>query len=162
MLAVSGRSWGLCWRSCSRSWSLCWRSCSRSWPLLAVLGRTWGLCWRSWAALGTNVGGLRPLLGPLLAVLGRSWGLCWRSWAALGAYVGCPGPSWAEKWPWLEREGLRERDLGPKSWRGGSGRKVALARAGRQSAARSPPRLPRAARPTALIYQLIDMCCSLL
>ena len=46
-----------------------------------------------------------------MAVLGRSWGLCWRSWAALGAFVGGPGPSWAEKWPWPEREG----DLAP-SW----------------------------------------------
>ena len=62
-----------------------------------------------------SVGSLGPLLGPMLAVLGCSWGLCWRSWAALGAYVGCLGPSWAEKWPWLEREGLRERGLGPKS-----------------------------------------------
>ena len=136
MLAVLGRSWGLCWRS----WLLLG-------PLLAVLSRLGpknveehdypkkrayfssgsaicGLGVRSWAALGPSVGGLGPLLGPMLPVLGR----CSRSWAALGAFVGGPGPSWAEKWPWPEREG----DLAS-----GQGRKVALARGRRRSG--TPP-----------------------
>jgi len=90
VLAVLGRSSGLCERSCV--------------PMLAVLVRSWGLmCWQS-----------RVLLGPMLAVLGCSWayvgglgpllGLCGRSWSGLGVYVGawaaleCPravlGRSW--------------------------------------------------------------------
>ena len=72
--------------------------------MLAVLGRSWRLSWRSWAALGAYVGGLGPLLAPMLAVL-----------AALGASVGGPGPSWAEKWPWPEREGDLAGGSRPKS-----------------------------------------------
>ena len=59
MLAVWGRSWGLCWRS--------WAALG---PMLAVLGRSWDLCWRSWATLGAYVGGLGSGSGPKLAVLG--------------------------------------------------------------------------------------------
>ena len=61
--------------------------------------------------------------------LGRSRGLCWRSCAALGAYVGGPGPSWAEKWPWPEREG----DLAS-----GSRRKVAARTAHAPEASEAP------------------------
>ena len=65
LLAVLGRSWGLC----SRSWAILG-------PLLAVPGRLG-------PTLRCYVGGLGPLLGPMLAV-----------WATLGASVGGPGPSW--------------------------------------------------------------------
>ena len=85
MLAVWGRSWGLCWRSWAALGAyvgglgpknvkntatfehvLISEEGARSALSGAVLGRAWGLCGRSWAALR---------------------GLCWRSWAALGAYL---------------------------------------------------------------------------
>ena len=91
-------------------------------PMLAVLGRSWGLCWRSWAALRAYVGGLGSGSGPKLAVLGP----CWRSWAALGAFVGGPGPSWAEKWPWPEREGDLASGSRPKSGPNPSGKAIRL------------------------------------
>ena len=95
MLAVLGRSWGLCGRPGAEKCEehgyfekfICAYFSSGSVicglggglallldPLLAVLRRSWGLCWRSWA-----------VLGPLFAVLRRSW-------AALGASVGGLGP----------------------------------------------------------------------
>ena len=117
MLAVLGRSWGLCWRSGAALGVYVGGLGPLLGPMLAVLG-----------PLGTYVGGLGQLLGPMLAVLGRSWGLygrsraekceehgylenmlisragarsaawgsvwscswglCCRSWDALGAYVG--------------------------------------------------------------------------
>ena len=121
MLAVLGRSWGLC----ARSWAALGAHVGGPRP-------SWDLCWRSWATLRAYVGGLGPLLGHMLAVLRCSWGLygrseaekceehgylenvlisragarsaawgsvlscswslcCW-SWAALGAYVGGLGP----------------------------------------------------------------------
>ena len=73
-------------------------------PLWAVLGRSWDLCGRSWAALGTSVRSLGPHLAPLRGVLGRS-----------RAFVGGLGPSWAEKWPWPEREGDLAGGSRPKS-----------------------------------------------
>ena len=95
-------------------------------PVWVVLTRSLGLCWQSLAALGAYLGGLGPLLEPMLAVLGRSWRLCWRSWAALGAYVGGPGPSWAEKWPWPEREGDLASGSRPKSGPNPSGKAIRL------------------------------------
>ena len=131
---VLGRSWGLCVRSWAALGAYVGGLGPLLEPMLAVLGRSWRLCWRSWAALGAYVGGPGPLLGPMLAVLGCSWGLCWRSWAvlgrswrswaALGTYVGGPGPSWAEKWPWPEREGDLAGGSGPKSGPGSSGKAV--------------------------------------
>ena len=87
-----------------------------------------GLCWRSWTALGAYVGGLGPRLGPMLVVLGRSWGLCWRFWAALRAYVGGLGSGSGPKLTVLACLGAKAVGLGR-----GSGRKVALARAGKRS-----------------------------
>ena len=84
MLAVSDRSWGLCWRS----WSALGAFVGDLGPLLGLLfallgplgifvarsGPSWVcssvLCWRYWAAFGAFVGSL-----------GCSWGLCGRSWA---------------------------------------------------------------------------------
>ena len=98
-----GRSRGLCWLSCATLGAYVGGLGPLLGPLWAVLGCSWGLRGRSW-----------PLSGPLLAVLCRSWGLCWRCWAALGTFVGGPGPSWAEKWPWPEREAIWQADLGEK------------------------------------------------
>ena len=122
MLALLGRSWGLCWLS-------------------------WGLCWRSWAVLGAYVGGLGSGSGPKLAVLGRSWGLCWlswglcwRSWAVLGAYVGGlgsgSGPKLAVLGPkWSVLEAIRAKSgpnpSGKAIWQADQGGKVAQTRAGR-------------------------------
>ena len=120
MLAVLGRSWGLCGRSGADKCedhghfeNVCIsRAGARSAAWGSVLSCSWGLFCRSWAALGTYVGGLGPLLGPMWAVLGRSWSLCWQSWVALGAYVGdlrqvlgsmLPGPEGPE--PREPREG---------------------------------------------------------
>ena len=101
MLAILGRSCGLCWRS---------------WAALGAKVRgprpSWELCWRSWAGLGAYVGGLGPVLGPTLSVLGRSWGLCWRSWAVLGPKLAV-----------LAALGASEGGLGT-----GSGRKAAQTR----------------------------------
>ena len=109
ILAILGRSWGLCWRP----WDLLG-------PMLAFLGRCWGLCWRSWCswglclrswvALGAYVGFPGLLLGSVLTVLGRSWGLL----VLLGDSVASPGGSGragkgqqgrqgTERNPWPER-----------------------------------------------------------
>ena len=77
MLAVWGRSWGLCGRSGAEKCEehgylenvLISRAGARSAAWGSVLSRSWGLCWRSWAALGPYVGGLGRLFGPMLAVL---------------------------------------------------------------------------------------------
>ena len=73
MLAVLGRSWGLCGRSgaekCEEHGYLENVLISRARMRSAALG----------AALGSYLGGLGPLLDPMLAVWGRSWPLCWRS-----------------------------------------------------------------------------------
>ena len=79
MLAVFGRSWGLCGPSgvekCEEHDYLehvrISRAGARSAAWGAVLSRSWGLCCRSWGALGAYVGGLGPLLEPMLAVLAR-------------------------------------------------------------------------------------------
>ena len=89
------------------------------------LGPLSGPMWAVLGCLGASVGGLGPLSGPLRAVLARDQ---------------------AEKWPFLEREGDQDR---------GSGRKVALTRAGSgpkaglaaRSARTRPP--PGAAEPAA-------------
>ena len=106
MLAVLGRSWGLCWRS----WAALGAYVGGLGPKNAKNMATLKMClfferegdlrlWdRSWATLGAYVGGLGPLLEPMLEVLGRSWGLCWRSWATLGAYVGSLGPLFEPTW----------------------------------------------------------------
>ena len=66
MLAVLGRSWGLCWQS----WGAPGDHAGGLGPLLelmlAVFGRSWNLCWRSWVVLGPKW----SVLGPMLAVLG--------------------------------------------------------------------------------------------
>ena len=54
MLAVLGRSWGLCWPS--------WAALG---AYMGGLGQSLDLCWRSWAALGAYVGGLGSLWGPM-------------------------------------------------------------------------------------------------
>ena len=130
-------------------------------PMLAVLGRSWRLCWRSWAALGAYVGGPGPLLGPMLAVLGCSWGLCWRSWAVLGrswrswaargTYVGGPGPSWAEKWPWPEREGDLAGGSGPKSGPNPSGSRIR-----KRSGPHKPHKRHKRHKPAGAIFHLIS------
>ena len=60
MLAVLGRSRGLCCRSGAALGPYVGGLGSLLGPMLAVLGRSRGLSWRSW-----------PLLGPPKAVLGR-------------------------------------------------------------------------------------------
>ena len=59
MLAVLGRSWGLCWRSWAALKAYVGGLGSRSGPMWAVLGTDQGLSWRSW-----------PVLGPKWSVLG--------------------------------------------------------------------------------------------
>ena len=112
MLAVLGRSWGLCWRSGAEKCkehsyheNVCIsRAGARSAAWRSVLSRSWGLCWRSWAALGAYVGGLGPLLELSLA------------------FVGGPGPSWAEKCAKPEREGDLASGSEPKSGPNPSGK----------------------------------------
>ena len=103
MLAILGRSWGLCERSwaplCAsvvqgRCSGLCWRSWGGLLIYVGGPGLSLGLYGRSWAALGASECGPRLRLELMLAVLVCSWDLCWRSWAALGAYVGSLGASW--------------------------------------------------------------------
>ena len=60
MLAVLGRSWGLCWRSWAALKAYVGGLGSRSGPMWAVLGADQGLSWRSW-----------PVLGPKRSVLER-------------------------------------------------------------------------------------------
>ena len=99
MLAVLGRSWGLCWRSWAAlgtfvggpapSWA---KKCEEHSNLENVLISRAGARSAAWGSVlscsWAYVVGLGPHLEPTLAVLCRSWGLCGRSWAALGAYVG--------------------------------------------------------------------------
>ena len=146
--AVLGCSRGLCrwsWPPAGPLWVVMGRSqsvCGWSWvtPSASVdgpgplskppdgSGPLSGLCRWSWAALGASVGGPGPLLGLMSAVLGRSWNLRWRSWAALEASVGGLGLSWGLcGWSWAAL-GATVGGLG-----GGSGRKVAQARAGAQA-----------------------------
>ena len=65
LLAVWGRSWGLCWRS--------WAALE---AYVGGLGPFWDLCWRSWTAPMAYVGGPGALSGPTLAVLGGSRPKC--------------------------------------------------------------------------------------
>ena len=84
--------------------------CGLSWVTLgalwAVLGCSWTLSGLSWATLGASVDGLGVLSGPLWAVLGRSGGDLGLKVALARAGAGSPRAVLAEKWPWLEREGL--------------------------------------------------------
>ena len=93
LLAVLGRSWGLCWRSWAALRAYVGGLGSLLGPMLTIL-----------VPLGTYVGGLGPLLGLMLAVLGRSWGLCGRSGADK-----CKEHGHLENVLFLERE----RDLRP-------------------------------------------------
>ena len=107
VLAVSGHSLGLCWRSWVALGAYMGGLGPKNAKNMATLMATFKIYLflerehdlrpggRSGAALGAYVVGLGPLLEPMLAVLGRSWSLCWRSWAARRAYVGSPGRSWA-------------------------------------------------------------------
>ena len=93
MLAVLGRSWGLCWRSWAALGAYVGSLGAVLGPMLAVFGRSWALCWRSWAALGAYVGDLGSGSGAKLAVFG-----------GLGAKVVGLGSDQGEKWPKPERE----------------------------------------------------------
>ena len=108
MLAVLGRSWGLCRRSCAALGAYVGGLGLLLGPMLAVLARSWALCWRSWAALGAYVGGLGLLLGPMLTVLGRFRGLSWRSWAKSGS-----NPSEDVIWQADQGRGWNPLFLGP-------------------------------------------------
>ena len=77
MLAVLGRSWGLCWRSWAALKAYVGGLGSRSGPMWAVLGADQGLCGRSWLRIRAHVGGPGLLSGRLWAIL-----------AALGPSVG--------------------------------------------------------------------------
>ena len=90
--------------------------CRLSWVTLgalwAVLGCSWTLSGLSWATLGAPVGGLQELAGPLWAVLGRFGGDLGRKVTLARAGVGSRRAVLAEKWPWLEREGLSGEGTG--------------------------------------------------
>ena len=58
MLAVSGCSWGLCWRSWAALGAYVGGPGQLLGPMLAVLGGSGGLCWRSGERIRAEVGGL--------------------------------------------------------------------------------------------------------
>ena len=88
MLALLGRSWGLCWRS-------------------------WGLSWRSWAVLGAYVGGLGSGSGPKLAVLGPKWSVL----EAIRAKSG-PSPSRKAIWQADQARKVAQTRAGRPFWGG--------------------------------------------
>ena len=90
LLAVLGRSCGLCWRSWAALGAYVGGLGLLLGPMLTVLGRFRGLSGRSWDAFG-----------PKLAVLG-----------GLGAEVVGLGSDQGEKWPKPEREQDPQR-VGP-------------------------------------------------